>query len=126
MINSSSGSAGSGNGNFEAEEDDRRTAVVKSFSEALKPIEEQQRLTNERLAKLQHSVEVMSYQQREQVRWELARSFVILFRYFNPDLDPFYRICIFRFNSIWSPSLRCQHRVQFVSLPFSATPPTPS
>ena len=38
-----------------------------SFSEALKPMEEQQRLTNERLAKLQHSVEVMSYQQREQV-----------------------------------------------------------
>ena len=38
-----------------------------SFSEALRPLEEQQRLTNERLAKLQHSVEVMSYQQREQV-----------------------------------------------------------
>ena len=42
-------------------------SFIRSFSEALKPLEEQQRLTNERLAKLQHGVEVMSYQQREQV-----------------------------------------------------------
>merc|ERR1712039_1032744 len=50
------GSGGSANGerlgNHIEEVTDGR-AAVKGFSEALKPLEEQQRLTNERLAKLQ-------------------------------------------------------------------------
>ena len=49
--------------------------------DALRPLEEEQRQTNERLARLQHSMEVMMYQQRERDQnSNINRDMVLLVR----------------------------------------------